>query len=495
MARKKQLNRKRRQKIEKRKQQKQKNKKVFREVLEWFAVKGQLFTKNQFHGNTKWTAEHLVAQALIWSWQDAKNVTDAFTQTLEACQELSMNVAMTYTSFMNALDAHADVLSDRLRERFQELAEEIAGQFWRHYGWVLMGFDGSRATTPRTVSNEKAFCAPNYGKSNSAKYRKRMTKGMRRKQNEKNKPQPQAPQTWITMMWHMKLRLPWTWRLGPSNSSERGHVREMLNEEDFPENTLFCGDAGFVGYPLWNDIISAGGDFLIRVGANVKLLSEIADIKKCGGGIVLCWPKDKMKSGAKPLRLRLVQVKVGKTKMWLLTSVLDPKKLPKRKMAKIYEMRWGIEIEFRGLKQTIDKHSLRCRNSDRVLVELDWSIRAMAVAELIALREQIPGQEKESKQELKKNSDAYDPKDRSLANTIRALRHCMRNLNKYSLLSNGLLNQLSQATVQKYNNHTDKRARYRPKNPDKKPLGDPDVRKMSLDERRKLREIDHNVAA
>lgn len=52
------------------------------------------------------------------------------------------------------------------------------------------------------------------------------------------------------MMWHMGLRLPWTWRLGPSNSSERGHVMEMLQQEEFPENTLFCGDAGFVGYPL-----------------------------------------------------------------------------------------------------------------------------------------------------------------------------------------------------------------------------------------------------
>jgi len=287
------------------------------------------------------------------------------------------------------------------------------------------------------------------------------------------------------MMWHMSLRLPWTWRLGPSNSSERSHVREILEEEIFPENTLFCGDAGFVGYPLWNDIINTGRDFLVRVGANVKLLSEIADIKKCGGGIVLCWPKDKMNSGAKPLRLRLVQVKIGKTKMWLLTSVLDPKKLSKKMMIKFYKMRWGIEIEFRGLKQTIDKHTLRCRNSDRVLVELDWAIRAMAVAELIALREQIP-QEHEP--------DAYDPKDRSLANTIRALRQCMRNLNKYPLPSDGLLHQLLQAIVQKYDNHTDKKSRYRPKNPDKKPLGDPDVRKMSLDERRKLQEINQELA-
>jgi len=488
MARKKHLIRKRRKNVEQRKVQKQKLKTVFREVLEWFAIKGELFSKNQFQGNIKWTPEHLVAEALIWSWQEAKNVTDAFTQTLEVCHELSMNVAMTYTSFMNALDTYADIFSSHLRERHQELAEEVAGRFWRHYGWVLMGFDGSRATTPRTVSNEKAFCAPNYGKSNSAKYRKRKTKGMRRKQNTKNKPQPQTPQTWITMMWHMSLRLPWTWRLGPSNSSERGHVMEMLEEEKFPENTLFCGAAGCVGYPLWNGIINVGRDFLIRVGANVKLLSEIADIKKCGGGIVLCWPKDTMNSGAKPLRLRLVQVKIGKTKMWLLTSVLDPKTLSRKKMVEIYKMRWGIEIEFRGLKQTIDKHKLRCRNSDRVLVELDWSIRAMAVAELIALREQIP-QEQEPD-----TDDVYDPKDRSLANTIRALRQCMRNLNKYPQPSNGLLLQLTQAIVQKYDNHTDKKARYRPKNPDKKPLGDPDVRKMSLDERRKLQEINQELA-
>ena len=490
MARKKQSNRRRRQNARKNKERKQRNKTIFREVLDWFASRDELFTKNQFHGNIKWEPEQLVAEALIWSWQETKNVTDAFDQTLEVCEELgARDICKTYTSFMNALDTYADTFSSRLRERHQELAEEVAGRFWSDGGWTLIGFDGSRATTPRTASNEKAFCAPNYGKSNSAKYRKRKSKGMRRRQNEKNKPQPQTPQVWITMMWHMGLRLPWTWRLGPSNSSERGHVMEMLKQEAFPKKTLFCGDAGFVGYPLWNAILDAGGDFLVRVGANVRLLGETVDIKKCGGGVVLCWPKGKMNSGAKPLRLRLVRVKVGKTKMWMLTSVLNPKDLSKKQIVKFYKMRWGIEVEFRGLKQTIDKHTLRCRNSDRVLVELDWSIRAMAIAELIALREQIPQEQKTDV------GDAYDPKDRSLANTIRALRQCMRNLNKDSQPSDGLLHRLSQALIQKYQNHTDKKARYRPKNPDKKPLGDPNVRKMSLDERRKLREINQNIAA
>ena len=115
MTRTKQLIRKRRKTVKQRKEQKRKNKTLFREVLDWFAVKDELFTKNQFHGNIKWTPEHLVAAALIWSWQEAKNVTDAFTQTLEVCQELSMNVEMTYKSFMDALDTYADTFSSHLR--------------------------------------------------------------------------------------------------------------------------------------------------------------------------------------------------------------------------------------------------------------------------------------------------------------------------------------------------------------------------------------------
>ena len=293
------------------------------------------------------------------------------------------------------------------------------------------------------------------------------------------------------MMWHMSLRLPWTWRLGPSNSSERGHVTEILKQEEFPEDTLFCGDAGFVGYDFWAAILDAEGDFLVRVGGNVSLLSETADVKQEGGGIVLCWPKGKMNSGEEPLRLRLVRVKIGKTKMWMLTSVLDCQELPVKKIIQYYKMRWGVEVEYRGLKQTSDKGILRCRNSARVYAELDWSIRAMAFAELIALREQLP---KDDESQTEPEQD-YDPKDRSLANTIRALRKCMRNLNQDVDPSSDLLSQLAEALVQKYHNHTDKRARYRPPNPDKKPLGDPTVTKLNREAREKLAQLAERIAA
>lgn len=471
--------------------QRQKNKTIFKTLVEELIPEDGLFTEYRFHGNIKWMPEQLCLQALIWSWQDTKNVTDAFEQTGEICEELGIkNTANSYTALMNALDGYANIFSPGLRQHFQALVEESAGRFWRDDDWVLMGFDGSRATTPRTVSNEKAFCAANYGVGKTAKYRKKKTKGMRRRKNEKNKPQPQAPQVWITMIWHMGVRLPWTWRLGPSNSSERGHVMEILQQEEFPENTLFCGDAGFVGYPLWNAVVQANGDFLVRVGANVSLLSETADVKRQGGGIVLCWPKDKMNSDAKPLRLRLVRVKIGQTKMWMLTSVLDRKKLSNKKIVQYYKTRWGVEVEFRGLKQTNDKRNLRCRNSDRVYVELDWSIRAMAFAELVALREQITAQQDSQRED----EASYDTKDRSLANTMRALRKCMRNLHKYVDPSQDLLYRLSRARVQKYTNRTDKKARYRRKNPDKKPLGEPTIRKLNREERKKLEEFNQHLA-
>lgn len=289
------------------------------------------------------------------------------------------------------------------------------------------------------------------------------------------------------MMWHMGLRLPWTWRLGPSHASERDHVKEILATEEFPRKTLFCGDAGFTGYPLWKAILQAQGQFVVRVGGNVNLLSKHADVKKLGGGIVLCWPQDKMKSGQPPLRLRLVRVQVGKTKMWLLTSVLDPRQLTRRQLVRIYQMRWGIEVEFRGLKQTIDKHELRCRNSDRLLVELNWSLCGIAVAELLALREQLMRCGRPSRQ--------ADPQDRSLANTMRALRKAMRNLGVSCDPGDELLQNLSRAKVQRYHNRTDKRARYRPANPDKKPLGEPQVRKINSSERAKLKTHEQQIAA
>jgi hypothetical protein len=77
---------------------------------------------------------------------------------------------------------------------------------------------------------------------------------------------------------------------------------------------------------------------------------------------------------------------------------------------------------------------------------------------------------------------------------MRALRRCLKNRNKTCNAGEGLLDQLANALVQRYHNKTDKRARYRPKNPDKKPLGEPEVRRMNAEERERLRKHNPNIA-
>ena len=244
----------------------------------WFLADGSIFAHFKFHGNTSWSPLGLVWLALCWGWSEPRNVTDAFTQAVDCCQAiLGSSPLSTYQGFMAAMVRWTSRLTEALWLRLHQKMEEIGGKFWRIGGWVPIAFDGSRSSAPRTVSNEQAYCATNYGKGKTARYRKKKSKGMRRKANQKNRPQPQEPQAWITMLWHMGLRLPWMWRLGPSNSSERAHVIEMVSAGKFPKKTIFCGDAGFVGYPLWSHILNSGADFLVRVGANVSLLRDSAD--------------------------------------------------------------------------------------------------------------------------------------------------------------------------------------------------------------------------
>lgn len=227
------------------KQRQAKRAKLFSDLLTFALPAGSIFSKDQFHGNIRWEPEQLAMQGLIWSWQGTKNVTDAFEKTLETCEKLGLKkIAKNYTAFMDALSGYRATIREGLRTRLQSLAEDIGGRFFRDKKWLLMGFDGSRATAPRSKANEKAFCAPNYGSGKKARYNKNKAKRERRKRVRPETAASQEPQVWITMMWHMGLRLPWTWRLGPSNSCERGHVREILEQEEFPENTLVGQKSG-----------------------------------------------------------------------------------------------------------------------------------------------------------------------------------------------------------------------------------------------------------
>ena len=119
------LNRRRKQ-IRRRKQ-----KEVLWELLNWLMMTTSLFAEIQLHGNIKWKPEEVAIEALIWSWMESKNVTDAFDETLEICEDLGLkSIAKTYASFMNALTGYRAMFTDVLRGQFQWLAEQAGGRFF-----------------------------------------------------------------------------------------------------------------------------------------------------------------------------------------------------------------------------------------------------------------------------------------------------------------------------------------------------------------------------
>jgi hypothetical protein len=475
----------------KRNKRAKRNKEQLADAFHWLLPDDSIFAKMKLHGNTGWLPRFLVFLAILWAWSESRQLTDAYVHAVLCHRSMFDSVIpATYQGFMGALARWTDPLMTILWPVLHQRMQEVGGKFWWIGGWVPIAFDGSRSTAPRTEANEAAFCAKNYGKGNTAKYRKKKPKSQRQRDPGKQKPQPPAPQAWITLLWHVGLRLPWTWRLGPSDSSERAHVMEMVASGKFPKNTLFCGDAGFVGYPLWSAIREFSYHFLIRVGANVTLLAESAAYQLEKGGEVLCWPLA-MQDKQPPLRLRLVKIRIGKTQMYLLTSVLDEAQLSVAQMIALYKQRWGIEVEFRGLKQTLDRAKLRCRNDRRLLAELNWSIMAMAVAELFAVKEQLAKRSEKSRTK----KQAADPAKRSLAHTMRALRGCMRNLEGVPERGQELSALLADAVTDSYVRKRPKTARHRPSKPPRKPTGAPNVRKMTVAEKKQAKEMEQKMAA
>jgi hypothetical protein len=54
----------------------------------------------------------------------------------------------------------------------------------------------------------------------------------------------------------------------------------------------------------------------------------------------------------------------------LVTTLLDPKRYPKEELARLYECRWGVEVNLRHLKTTMQMDVLRCETRQGVLKEL-----------------------------------------------------------------------------------------------------------------------------
>lgn len=431
-------------------------------ALNW-ALESRLFAHLPVHGNTSWTFPHLILLILLWVWSERRTLTGAFAHASQLARGLLGRVVLTsYPGFIDAVTKWTPTLIPLMWACLQRRMEKIGGPHWRIGPWLPLAVDGSRTTAPRTRTNEAAFNPRRYGRGSRAQSRTKW-KNKRRRQKPVT---PIHPQIWLTLLWHMGLKMPWAWRRGPSNSSERAHFAELLETQEFPEKTLFCGDAGFVGYDLWQAMAQRGHHFLMRVGSNIRLLRKLGDVR-VRGDLVHFWPRAVAAKNRPPMVLRLLKFQLGRCAVFAVTNVLSERNLSEARARQLYRARWGVEVQFRALKQTFGRSKLQSRTPDRAYGELEWSLVGLWLIQLVTASEQIPA--------------GIDPDRSSVSVAIQVFRDAMGRGSPMKLRK-----ALRGAVKDSYQRGS-KKARYRPKTKDKPSAGEPKVVNASVAERHKYK--------
>ena len=397
-----------------------------------------LFDPDGVKKSLRWCERYLTLCALLMAWSMADVLADRFDEARRGVVKMfpgRKRPGKTYPGFVNALEKKSEALLAKIAEHLRGEVRKAAGErHWEHLGFVPIGADGSKVECPKTLANEQAFgCA---GKKKS------------------------TPQQFITTLLHLPTGVVWEYMTGPARSSERHHVRQML--PTLPENTLLIADAGFTGYDLLTMIQAAEHSFLIRVGANVRLLLKLGYAIEERDGTVYLWPDEAQKKQQPPLVLRLITLCDGRNRrMHLLTNVRDESRLSEAAACEFYTMRWGVELHYRALKQTLAHRKLASDAPTTARMELRWAMMGLWLLSLMAV-EAIA-------------RSAKDVRRLSVATALRTVRKASHAPTTRSG-SAGLGRQLACAVKDSYVRKTSKRARAWAHKKKPKPIGDPKAR-------------------
>jgi hypothetical protein len=222
-------------------------------------------------------------------------------------------------------------------------------------GWFPLGCDGSRLECPRTEDLEQKL-------GNSSKSQA-------------------APTLWLIALVSLTTGVLWSWRLGTSKSGERRYLIDLL--ETLPQtvlkSVLLVCDAGYVGYDLFDLLLKQECSFLIRLSSQAQLYSlEMVEVPKFTEGEFWYWTDDAERKSKPPLQVRVIRVPGRKRKndVWLVTNVLESKRLSAELAARFYRMRWESECFFRTYKRVVKDVRLVSRTVPMVVREAEVSLLA-----------------------------------------------------------------------------------------------------------------------
>lgn len=284
----------------------------------------------------------------------------------------------------------------------------------------MFAVDGTKILLPKTRSNEKA-----YAKTRKRKQTRTAVGATTQSGHLRNK----VPQFYVTLIWNLGTQLMWDWKAGPSNASETEHLEEMLGS--LPSHSVLVADAGFIGYDLWNAVFEAGHDWVVRVGANVKLLKKLGFSREYKS-TVYYWPNAMREQGRPPMVFRLLRIDGGKHPVYLITN-LKHSELSNRELSDLYRRRWGIEVYYRILKCVYGRSKLRSGNADNAMVELEWSLVGLWAAGTMALCQ-----------------TGIDPPKLSMAGVIRSLQTTITHYRVSPDADEDLVTSLAKSVIDHY---------------------------------------------
>jgi Transposase DDE domain len=456
---------------------------ALKQALDWL-LKSARLSELAFREDCSWTPKGLIFLAILWAWSDEKSLTQRFfhaRKVVMAMDVLSRIPAATYQAFIKMLMTWTVALSMTLIDAFRRRMQSDLSERFEVCGFQVFGVDGSRLELPRTESNEGRFSPakarrPSRSKTTSRRKPRRRARSQASRDRRAREKKVNSPQIWLTTMFHVGTGLPWDWRLGPSDSSERDHLRQMI--EALPAGALITADAGFVGYETWKAILDSGRHLLIRVGANVRLLKKLGYVEE-KKGLVYLWPDREAKRKQPPLVLRLVVARGARHPVYLVTSVLDEATLADSQVVEIYALRWGIELFYRHFKQTFERRKLRSHCADNAELEATWSLLGLWA---MMLHAQVILKEK-----------GVPPKRISVAGVLLRYRRSLREYKSAPDPGESLVEMVGKAVIDSYE-RANKSSRDYPRKKQEQAAGAPKVRNATKAQINAAKEIRDQIA-
>jgi hypothetical protein len=371
----------------------------------------------------------------MMAWDEGQTLDARWSHASEVAHALHAHwtLGTSYSGFAAALVRQSPRLVEGIKQRFRQTMLAMGSRYQTRCGWTAFAVDGSRVEAPITRVNEDGLgCAG----------------------REKT-----GPQVFVTTLWHMGLGLPWDFRVGPGTDSERRHLEQML--DDLPTNALVVADAGFVGFELCQRVLNAGQSFLLRVGSNIRLLTDLGWEHEEQNGLVYLWP---LKHRSQPpVILRLIVLYRGDQAIYLLTNVFDRRRLSEEDAGVLYEMRWGVEVFYRSYKQTLHRRRLLSRTPATCLAECQWTMLGLWLLGLMTVERVL--------------AQGFDPLCWSVAMARNAVRCAMRMAIRQRTCGLRLL--LSRSITDRWTRRGPKGSRDYPRKKREKPPSPPKIQTAS----------------